>query len=308
MSDPEEETRDETGDPQQQGTSASANRSKRKRSTNFKDYFVSHQETKPQKSRSKKNKQLDPEDEFDTVWICSECKEAECMMKPEADRLLICEGPCRRLFHYPCAGLAQLPSEDETYVCNDCQNGRHQCAICQDYGVDDIDLFRCGKEKCGLFFHEACLAMQNVEFTTVEGVTSGTSETSADRASEDNGATTTKLQFVCPAHSCWTCTQTDLKESETKDGGKKKSKGSKRSTAFDCKSEKLLVVSCCGFASCRSLLFASLYIILTRLTLSPALHRMPHILPCYLHPADGPLPRTGTIVSRRCLQAQTARA
>ena len=41
------------------------------------------------------------------------------MMKTDAEQLLICEGTCRRLFHYPCAGLSQLPDQDEKYICKD---------------------------------------------------------------------------------------------------------------------------------------------------------------------------------------------
>jgi hypothetical protein len=135
---------------------------KRKRKARSDNFFV-HDEPKRKKSPQKKKKVIDPEEEFASFWICSECKEAECMMKPEADTLLICEGACRRLFHYPCAGLAELPAEEEKYVCADCTGNKHACSICHHYGIDNEDVFCCSKDGCGLFFHESCLSMQNVE-------------------------------------------------------------------------------------------------------------------------------------------------
>ena len=104
---------------------------------------------KPTRTRQKKVE--DAEEEFKMAWICCECKEAECMMHPDADQLLICEGPCRRLFHYPCAGLAQPPAEDEAYICHDCRNGKHLCALCQSYGTDNEDVFPCRDPKCRPF-------------------------------------------------------------------------------------------------------------------------------------------------------------
>lgn len=184
------------------------------------------------------------------------------MMHPEADQLMICEGPCRRLFHYPCAGLAQLPGPDEAYVCSDCQNNRHCCSICQQYGVDDEDVFLCSREGCGLFFHESCLAMQNVEVRiipneshTTTHSTSGVDNTSFNSPEKSSTyyATTGKRQFVCPAHACWTCFQTDPKAKEKQDqctvlppttAKKKKKKGRKgktASSAFDYKSGRLIV-------------------------------------------------------------------
>ena len=84
---------------------------------------------KDEASKKKRKRQKDVETEFDMLWICSECKEAECMMKADAEQLLICEGTCRRLFHYPCAGLSQLPDQDKKYICKDCIEQGHPCCI-----------------------------------------------------------------------------------------------------------------------------------------------------------------------------------
>jgi len=225
--------------------------------------------TGKRKGRKKKVEELDPEQEFETQWICTECKEAECHIVPDASVLLICEGPCRRLFHYPCVGLKEVPPVDVPYRCPDCTAGKHRCSFCQDYGVDGVDVWLCDRRTCGLFFHEACLAMRNVDVQVVGGggaVLEGTTSTTNDSDGGTSTPTTTttsggggRLSFVCPAHCCWTCTQTDLKERErlnirdaARGGGngkKKKSQQPKRRRAgaaggsFEGKSEKFLYVS-----------------------------------------------------------------
>ena len=181
-------------------------------------------------------------DKDDMDWICCECKEAECMMDPSADQFLICDGKCERIFHYPCAGLSALPTSDDDWLCKDCIKKEHQCAICHEYGKDDEDVFLCKKEGCGLFFHESCLEMQDVEVAHED-------------FHKDNGEIVSVPVFTCNAHSCWTCTQNDmiLKEKEEEEatalqneanGQKKKGKKSKkRKSIFQCKTESRIYVS-----------------------------------------------------------------
>lgn len=159
-------------------------------------------ETAPatKKTKIQTNQEEDVEAEFDTEWICCECKEAECQLNPEATDMLVCDGPCRRLVHYPCAGLNTIPSDDENFYCGDCIKKAHICMVCAEYGEDNNDVFQCSHPKCGLFFHESCLDMQNVKIVH-------------NSAKEGDSASTRRV-FVCPAHSCWTCTQQDLQESE----------------------------------------------------------------------------------------------
>jgi hypothetical protein len=61
-------------------------------------------------------------------------------------------------------GLGELPA-GEKYVCADFCNGlKHTYSICHHYGI--VNLTKMSfivKDGCGLFFHESCLAMQNVE-------------------------------------------------------------------------------------------------------------------------------------------------
>jgi len=234
-------------------------------------------------SRSKKKKDEDSlVKEFDTSWICCECKEADCHMIPKEDAdngddaLIICEGPCRRLFHYPCAGLTRIPAE--SYVCKDCETNRFSCAICQTYGVADSDVFKCQESKCGLFFHEACLNMQDIPFRLEEEEQPPTMANAPDvqdgqNASETNSKSAENVAsnelpakivpsyrrvFTCSAHACWCCSQEDMakkhskvlqeektsSQSTTNIKKKKKSKGGsvpKNSAAFESRKDGTLM-------------------------------------------------------------------
>ena len=231
------------------------------------------------KKKKQERKSTDSTGAYDTVWICAECKEAECMIQPNADQFIICDGPCNRLFHYPCAGLLELPANDQNWFCKDCTNHQHLCALCQEYGMDNEDVFPCRKERCGLFFHEACLSMYNVEVTMVkQGVkmsatnndgapTPLTIALTAVNGDESNNVHKPELEdiadidpieptyspvFTCPAHWCWTCTQTIHEENEkdeddVKGKSKKRKRGKRRGksslqVAFQAKTETRLFV------------------------------------------------------------------
>jgi hypothetical protein len=150
----------------------------------------------------------------DMSWICVECKEAECMIQPESAEFLICDGKCNRIFHYPCAGLNELPPSDQDWICKDCTNQRHQCALCQEYGMDDEDVFLCSKLGCGLFFHESCLSMQNVDILSRVPKEGGVGGGCVVGGGEPMDAPSMIPVFTCPAHSCWTCTQAIVEEEE----------------------------------------------------------------------------------------------
>jgi len=222
------------------------------------------------------------ESDLETHWICAECKEAECLMNPEADHLLLCEGMCNRLFHYPCVGLAEIPPEHEPFICKDCIEQIHPCSYCKEYGKDDIDVFLCRNQRCGLFFHESCLSILNVEVhiqpssqpsdgeaesagaasmnTDPEGTVPDPTATSGSIISEvsclndvtniPHGA---RRIFLCPAHHCWTCTQVHLKQQEadeakaadtklSKTGGKSRKKSRTGGSFFVAKKEATLFV------------------------------------------------------------------
>jgi len=163
--------------------------------------------TRPgQEKSTDPNITADEDKDLAFIWICTECREAECLADPDSP-LLVCEGPCQRPFHYPCAGLNAVPPEDEAWICNDCQQNRHQCAVCNEYGADDDDVFKCDRASCGLYFHENCLAMyENVEITIVERTVE---TTEVDPATGREVVTGTQVvcrpKFKCPAHTCWCC-------------------------------------------------------------------------------------------------------
>jgi hypothetical protein len=202
----------------------------------------------PKPKRQRKPKVVDAtEEEFQMSWICAECKEAECGIQPEADQLLICEGPCRRLFHYPCANLKELPAEDQDYFCDDCTSKKHNCAICQQYGFDDVEVYCCSRDKCGLFFHESCLITKGVEVHIIKDKEEAEEEEATGERNYSG-----KRQFSCPGHCCWTCTQKDEKKKEEDEAAAnraapkgKRSKKTKKSSAFETKTGLLVRCMVC---------------------------------------------------------------
>lgn len=193
------------------------------------------------KARAKKPRTVvkDAEEEFKTAWICCECKEAECMIVSDADQLLICEGTCRRLFHYPCAGLSKPPAVEEAYICQDCRGGKHMCSFCQMYGIDNEDVFPCCAAQCGLYFHEACLEMNAVEVKLIEtSLPRMNGATSSTLDGEDAVTGEIRREFQCPAHACGVCTQSDMLENEQKEADasrktNKKGRGRKKAKVVD---------------------------------------------------------------------------
>ena len=296
-------------------SSPSFRRSGRKRKQAYtKDPLMVNTET-PVKKRKSKPKNVDAE--FDTLWICSECKEAECMMKQDAEQLLICEGSCRRLFHYPCAGLAQLPAEDEAYVCKDCKERKHACSICGDYGEDDLDIFLCSKATCGLFFHEACLSMQNVHVRIVDDESHKASSASNNNEEAEQQIPSGKRVFVCPAHACWTCNQVDLRKQESeaaKEAAKEETKNSRKrkkkkptSAVFSSKPEHHMIVSSVLSRSEERLkFFLSSSLLRFSLSFYPALSGVPDFVSFLLHSTLCSVSRVGYVVPRTLGEWQTA--
>jgi hypothetical protein len=217
----------------------------RKRRSTFKASFADTDYPKKQK-KSSAPEAKDAESEFEMTWICAECREAECTIQPDVSDLLICDGVCRRVFHFPCVGLSALPPTNEPFLCTDCAHQKHACAICSNYGYDNEDVFQCSKQSCGLFYHESWLSMQNVDMYF-----------GAERHSQppDHIALPNPPRFVCPAHNCWTCTQVEMREQESvaahleittsatsvKKRASKKVK--KRNIVFERKNHKFLTVS-----------------------------------------------------------------
>ena len=203
------------------------------------------------------------------AWICAECKEAECGLVGDAavdtDQFLICDGPCQRIFHIPCAGLTQAPSTDDDWLCQDCSRKEHACAYCSEYGVDFVDVFPCQDDGCGLFFHEACLRLHHVDYKYAT-LHNSSSETANDKANDNNASSDDDDDeerdegsripiFTCHAHQCWTCTQKDMIQLEKNEralqqtnGNHKKGKASrkkrKKNTSIFQSKPGRLYVSC----------------------------------------------------------------
>lgn len=224
-------------------------------------------ESKLETNQNKKEKtqKKTSDSHLELTWICTECREAECATQPDSP-LLVCEGVCSRPFHYPCAGLAALPPADEEWICSDCKESRHQCAVCHEYGADDVDVHKCRRKDCGLFFHEACLTMYDVDVQVqiANGQESGNEDTplNADCNTPDGYDAVTSIQFICPAHRCWTCSDgvplssqeelgktLEANESSNVKGKKKKSKDA-LSLSFKEKNELLFVSSCLFPSNC----------------------------------------------------------
>jgi hypothetical protein len=194
--------------------------------------------------------------EEEMSWICTECKEAEALADKDSD-LLLCEGQCNRPFHTVCVGLKEQPKEDEIWICSDCQSGRHYCCVCQEYGRDDVDVFKCQNRNCGLFFHESCLSAFNVDVKLVsihKEMSKDDNEKSlpSDHTTEHHAGLEhnasvpeTKPAFRCPAHRCWTCTEEMVIEEEVAERASpktgKKSKAKKKDNAFSTKTGTLFV-------------------------------------------------------------------
>lgn len=240
------------------------------------------------KKKTKKTKR--EEEQEDMAWICAACKEAECGLVldknapnkdsdkgkdekkdggaqdnnvPVADEAFVfCDGPCGRIFHLPCAGLGGVPEADQ-WLCKDCTQQRHACAYCAEYGRDGIDVFPCSRVEgaaCGLFFHEACLQANGVEYKYAATVADAkqqqqkvtTSKASANEEDEDDAQQRIPV-FTCPAHNCWTCTQNDIiqleREEEAEERKNRKSASKKREkqtkkkkSCFQCKPTARLFV------------------------------------------------------------------
>ncbi len=199
-------------------------------------------------------------DKEDMAWICAECKEAECGLVgdgEDSDKFLICDGPCKKVFHIPCAGLTMAPTGDDDWFCQDCARKEHACAYCSEYGQDYVDVFPCKDDQCGLFFHEACLKLHHVDYKYALGPTTKSPTANAVSSDDDDDDDEQDQQpkipiFSCHAHQCWTCTQKDMIQLEKDERAllqktnNKKSKASrkkrkKNTSIFQCKPGRLYV-------------------------------------------------------------------
>ena len=155
-----------------------------------------------------------------------------------------------------------MPLPNESYICHDCQVGRHACAFCHTYGVDHVDVFPCSAvDRCGLFYHESCLVLRDIPFQLVPATTAaeeGGGDNNNNKkdpvkcTTNGSGEPMMRREFICPAHSCWTCSWAPpvLEEGEdlpdrpstSRRGRKGKNKRSRLSNAFEKRSGGLMMV------------------------------------------------------------------
>jgi len=265
----------EPGDIEMKAASASASSSPAPKPKSAGETGAANQQQEEEKTKEKEKKKMSKreEEQEDMAWICAECKEAECSMilrdrnndnagedgQDDIDAFIFCDGPCGRIFHFPCAGLQAKPDdEEEQWLCRDCSQNTHACAYCSEYGQDNVDVFACKQvyaenASCGLFFHEACLQSNGVEYTYDDTAATTKSEdkkleTDLDSDDDDDDDDEQNIPvFTCPAHHCWVCTQPDMIQLEkdefeeqrkrVKAFGKRppKKKQKKGKTIFQCK-------------------------------------------------------------------------
>lgn len=145
-------------------------------------------------------------------WVCGVCEEME---RSEGDRLVLCDGPCKRSFHQACLGMtAEEVRFSETWLCDQCRDREHTCFVCGDTGKDDgltDGVHKCQKPQCGKFYHAHCVSQH-------PNVTIAKHQQGEDDAA---GAGSLRFKFVCPMHICDLC-------------GKGRESGNNRNQLFPC--------------------------------------------------------------------------
>lgn len=105
--------------------------------------------------------------------VCMKCYEK---IEESSDGIL-CSGACLQYYHQKCIdGLK--PESVEGWKCAECTSGIHSCSICS---TPDESVEKCSDEKCGHYYHRACLK-----------------KSYPHKENKDGG-------FTCPLHFCLTC-------------------------------------------------------------------------------------------------------
>lgn len=106
-----------------------------------------------------------------------------------------CQGSCERSFHLECLGqtdevepLAEQHLNKQDYICDECQNERHECFACKLSYTDDPNQVtkKCSIATCGKYYHEKCMK-------------------SSELFRKDSSSTANKPAYICPQHACNTC-------------------------------------------------------------------------------------------------------
>ncbi|KAK1435604.1 hypothetical protein QVD17_01370 [Tagetes erecta] len=179
--------------------------------TSIKPSFIvdTNGETPDDDSSTKQIEDSDSDEEDDPF-------ESVCAICDNGGSLTCCEGECFRSFHATpedaqdsiCESLCLNPEElkgQRIYKCENCEYSLHQCFVCTELGSSDRssnqEVFRCCSATCGHFYHPKCVAKLTQRNDKVE-----------QQALEEKIAA--GEPFVCPAHKCTICKQTENEKVE----------------------------------------------------------------------------------------------
>lgn len=140
-------------------------------------------------------------------WVCGTCEEME---RSEGDRLVLCDGLCKRSFHQSCLGLSSEEVEAlETWLCDQCLEKEHTCFVCGDTGKDDgaVDgVHKCMKGSCGKFYHAHCVSqLPNTVVSKQQQEQLLQQHYDHQEGGKEEGAGEVKFKFICPMHVCDLC-------------------------------------------------------------------------------------------------------
>ena len=111
-----------------------------------------------------------------------------CLGWATDERLICCDGVCRRSFHFSCVNLDPADvAQDEKWVCDSCQVGRLRCCVCHET-CSAPDVLTCSREVCKKAYHPKCYA------AFVKKPVQQLHQTLAQ-----------PTKFVCPRHDCAGC-------------------------------------------------------------------------------------------------------
>jgi hypothetical protein len=92
-------------------------------------------------------------------WTCSLCGLLEA---PSGCELLVCDGSCKRSFHSDCLSID--PAAIAQWKCEPCRTGRHVCFVCNQVGIDFLNVVKCQVHTCGKYYHSHCLQAADAPF------------------------------------------------------------------------------------------------------------------------------------------------
>jgi len=145
----------------------------------------SSQEVKGKGLRETEEYELEVFKLFSTSKIDKETICAVCEKNEKAG--LECSGTCHQFFHLDCVSLT---AQTKTYKCGECTSGTHTCFQCK---KADDNTKRCSVAQCGRYYHNECVKDLRLTRPDAKG-------------------------FICPLHTCTTCTVDNTKNPKATKG------------------------------------------------------------------------------------------